>query len=155
MQQKLNAALPHKQMLIADMLCFALYSATHAMQAVYKPLLDGLGLTYPQYLVLVTLWGKDNQTVGQLGASLHLESNTLTPLLKRMETAGHLTRHRNADDERQVQIRLTDQGRALQPKTQHIPACVLEQSGLSLAAIMALQTQITTLRDQLRPVQGA
>ena len=140
----------HQQLPIADMLCFALYSATHAMQSVYKPLLDDLGLTYPQYLVLVSLWGTDNQTVGQLGTALHLESNTLTPLLKRMQTAGHLSRHRNADDERQVQIRLTDQGRALQPKTRHIPECVHEKSGITLAAIITLQNEITALRDHLR-----
>ena len=139
-----------QQMPVDDMLCFALYSATHAMQSVYKPMLDSLGLTYPQYLVLVSLWCKDNQTVGQLGVALHLESNTLTPLLKRMETAGHLTRHRNASDERQVQIRLTDQGRTLQPKTRDIPDCILAQSGLDLADVLALKTQITSLRDHLR-----
>lgn len=139
-----------KQISVADMLCFSLYSATHAMQSVYKPLLDDLGLTYPQYLVLVVLWDQDNQTVGNVGVALHLESNTLTPLLKRMETAGHLTRHRNAVDERQVLLRLTDKGRALQPLTQHIPDCVLAQSGLTLAGIMALKDQITALRDHLR-----
>lgn len=141
---------PHRQPPLADMLCFALYSATHAMQSVYKPLLDDLGLTYPQYLVLVSLWGQDNQTVGTLGTAMHLESNTLTPLLKRMEAAGHLTRHRNADDERQVLVRLTDQGRILQTQCKHIPECVLAQSGLTLPAIIALQNQIMSLRDHLR-----
>ncbi len=145
-----NTTMPHKQLPITDMLCFALYSATHAMQAAYKPLLDDLGLTYPQYLILVILWGQDNQTVGQLGVALHLESNTLTPLLKRMEAAGHLTRARNANDERQVQIRLTDQGRALQRQAQHIPECIHEKSGLTLAAIVTLQSEITSLRDHLR-----
>ena len=135
---------------ITDMLCFALYSATHAMQAAYKPLLDDLGLTYPQYLVLVLLWSNDNQTVGQLGSALHLESNTLTPLLKRMEVAGHLTRYRDPDDERQVRIRLTDQGRALQQQSQRITGCIIGQSGMSLTAIADLQARITTLRDHLR-----
>ena len=138
------------QMPITDMLCFALYSATHAMQAAYKPLLDDLCLTYPQYLVLVSLWSNDNQTVGQLGSALHLESNTLTPLLKRMEGAGHLTRHRDPDDERQVRIRLADQGRALQPQSQRLTDCISGQSGMSLAAIADLQARITTLRDHLR-----
>ena len=138
------------QMPITDMLCFALYSATHAMQAAYKPLLDDLGLTYPQYLVLVSLWSNDNQTVGQLGSALHLESNTLTPLLKRMEGAGHLTRHRDPDDERQVRIRLADQGRALQPQSQRLTDCISGQSGMSLASIADLQARITTLRDHLR-----
>lgn len=134
----------------ANMLCFALYSATHAMQAVYKPLLDKLGLTYPQYLVLVSLWGNDNQTVGQLGVALHLESNTLTPLLKRMETAGLLTRHRDGADERQVHIRLSEKSRALQMHSQDITDCVVGQTGLTLDAIADLQHRITALRDQLR-----
>ena len=141
---------PQTQMPITDMLCFALYSATHAMQAAYKPLLEDLGLTYPQYLVLVSLWNCDDQTVGQLGSALHLESNTLTPLLKRMEVAGHLTRHRDPGDERQVRIRLADQGRALQPHSQRITDCIIGQSGMSLTAIADLQARITSLRDHLR-----
>ncbi len=138
------------QLPLSSLLCFALYSATHAMQAVYKPLLDDLGLTYPQYLVLVSLWGQDNQTVGQLGSALQLESNTLTPLLKRMEAAHHLTRHRNADDERQVQIRLTDQGRNMKARSQHLTDCVFDRCGLSPTAISDLLDQITSLRDHLR-----
>ena len=143
---------PHQpaQMPLTDMLCFALYSATHAMQAAYKPLLDDFGLTYPQYLVLVSLWRADDQTVGQLGHALHLESNTLTPLLKRMEAAGHLTRHRDPDDERQVRVCLTGPGRALQSQSQRIRDCIIGQSGMSLPAIEDLQATIITLRDQLR-----
>ena len=135
---------------IEEMLCFALYSATHAMQAAYKPLLDDLGLTYPQYLVLVALWCQDNQTVGQLGTALHLESNTLTPLLKRMAAAGHLTRHRDEADERQVRIRLADRGRALQLQSQTITDCIIGQTGLALPDILDLQARIIALRDQLR-----
>lgn len=138
------------QMPITDMLCFALYSATHAMQAAYKPLLDDLGLTYPQYLVLVSLWGQDDQTVGQLGIALHLESNTLTPLLKRMEKAGLLTRLRDSVDERQVRVCTSERGRALQVHSQRITDCIIGQSGLSLAAITDLQASIVTLRDHLR-----
>ncbi|HEX9858789.1 MAG TPA: MarR family transcriptional regulator [Paracoccaceae bacterium] len=133
-----------------SMLCFALYSATHAMQHVYKPLLEGLGLTYPQYLVLITLWQQDGQTVGQLGAALQLESNTLTPLLKRMETAGLLTRARDTGDERQVRLTLTGRGRALQARAEAIPACLLERSGLTLEALADLQHRIAGLRDHLR-----
>ena len=92
----------------SDMLCFALHSAAHAMHSAYAPLLDPLGLTYPQYLVLSALSGRDPLTVGQLGAELRLESNTLTPLLKRMEALGWLTRSRNPKDERQVRVGLTD-----------------------------------------------
>ena len=141
---------PQHQMPLTDMLCFALYSATHAMQATYKHILDDLDLTYPQYIVLVLLWNADNQTVGQLGATLQLDSNTMTPLLKRMEQAGHLTRQRDSADERQVRIGLTDQGRGLQARAQHIPACVLDQSGLTLTAVTDLQHRIMALRDQLR-----
>ena len=138
------------QMPVSEMLCFALYSATHAMQSVYKPLLEDMGLTYPQYLVLVSLWVQDDQTVGQLCAALHLESNTLTPLLKRMEAAGHLTRQRNAQDERKVHIRLTDQGRNMRSKSQHLSRCIFDHCGLSLAALTDLQNSITALRDHLR-----
>lgn len=135
---------------VPQMLCFALYSATHAMQAAYQPLLDDLGLTYPQYLVLSALWERDDQTVSQIARTLQLESNTLTPLLKRMQTTGHLTRTRDPDDERQVRIRLTDQGRALQDRAAHIPGCILEKSGLTLPGLTALQARITDLRDHLR-----
>ncbi|MDP4031234.1 MAG: MarR family transcriptional regulator [Pseudorhodobacter sp.] len=135
---------------LPDMICFALYSATHAMQHVYKPLLDDLGLTYPQYLVLTALWQQDRQTVGALGRQVQLESNTLTPLLKRLEERGFVTRTRDGQDERQVNITLTDQGRALQARAAHIPACVLEKSGLSLDDLTTLRDQITTLRDHLR-----
>ena len=138
------------QMRIDDMLCFALYSATHAMQAAYKPLLDDLGLTYPQYLVLVSLWCQDDQTVGQLGSALHLESNTLTPLLKRMATAGYLTRQRDQSDERQVRILLAERGRALQQQSQSITDCIIGQTGLTMPAIVDLQARIIALRNQLR-----
>jgi MarR family transcriptional regulator, organic hydroperoxide resistance regulator len=141
---------PQTQTPLSDMLCFALYSATHAMQATYKPLLDDLGLTYPQYLVLVSLWGQDDQTVGQLGIALHLESNTLTPLLKRMENAGLLTRLRDSFDERQVRVRIAAKGRALRSQSQRLTDCIIGQSGLTLAAITDLQVRITALRDHLR-----
>lgn len=150
MTTTIQAKPTQNQMPIDDMLCFALYSATHAMQAAYKPLLEDLGLTYPQYLVLVSLWCQDDQTVGQLGQALQLESNTLTPLLKRMEAAGHLTRHRDAADERQVRVRLANRGRALQPESQRITECIFGRCGLPLAAITELQANITTLRDHLR-----
>lgn len=135
---------------VPQMLCFALYSATHAMQHAYQPLLDDLGLTYPQYLVLSALWDIDDQTVGQIARTLHLESNTLTPLLKRLEAMGHLTRARDTSDERQVRIRLTDAGRALQTRAAHIPGCILEKSGLSLPELTDLQARIIALRDHLR-----
>ena len=135
---------------VAEMICFSLYSATHAMQHAYKPLLEALGLTYPQYLALVALWSEDGQTVGQLGQALQLESNTLTPLLKRLEAQGLLTRARDTKDERQVRVSLTEAGRAMQGRAAAIPGCILEKSGMSLAALTALRDQVTALRDQLR-----
>lgn len=135
---------------LPQMICFSLYSATHAMQRAYKPLLDALGLTYPQYLVLVALWDQDGQTVGQLGLALQLESNTLTPLLKRLQSMGMVNRVRDDADERQVRVSLTAHGRTLQSKAAVIPACILEKSGLTLPAMSALRDQVNDLRDQLR-----
>lgn len=132
-----------------EQLCFALYSANHAMHRIYKPLLDDLGLTYPQYLVLVALWECDGETVGGLCTKMHLESNTLTPLLKRMATAGLITRTRDRRDERQVRIHLSDTGRALQSRASTIPTCILKSSGLSLQSMVDLQVQIANLRDHL------
>ena len=134
---------------LEDLACFAVYSAGHAFNRVYKPLLDELGLTYPQYLVMVSLWDKDDQTVGELGELLFLESSTLTPLLKRLETVGYLTRSRDPSDERQVRIRLTNQGRALHRKAREIPRCILEATGLSLTDLRRLHRQITALRQHL------
>ena len=134
-----------------QMLCFALYSAAHAMQAAYKPLLEPLGLTYPQYLALSALWAEDGQTVGQIGAALMLDSNTLTPLLKRLEQAGWVTRRRDAADERQVRLTLTEAGLALRDKAAAVPSCFLERTGLPLEQATALRDAVAELRDRLRP----
>jgi DNA-binding MarR family transcriptional regulator len=133
-----------------EMICFALYSAAHAMQQAYKPLLDGLGITYPQYLVLSVLWAQDDQTVGVIGRQVQLDSNTLTPLLKRLQTQGIVSRERDAQDERQVRIRLTDKGYALRIAARHIPGCILDKSGLTLADATVLRDQVIALRDHLR-----
>ena len=116
---------------LADYLCFAVYSVGHAFNKIYKPLLDPLGLTYPQYLVMSVLWTKGDQTIGGLGEKLYLESNTLTPLVKRLEALGYVARSRDPDDERQVCVRLTKQGAALRAQARKIPACILEATGLS------------------------
>ena len=134
-----------------DMLCFALYSAAHAMQSAYAPLLDPLGLTYPQYLVISALHGAQDQTVGQLGALVMLDSNTLTPLLKRMEVAGWLTRRRDGADERQVRVALTPKGAGLADQLQGVPGCFADKSGLSMPQIVTLRDTLSALRDQLRP----
>ena len=99
-----------------DFICFAVYTASHALNRVYKPLLDTLGLTYPQYLAMVALWEQDGQTVGGLGEKLFLESSTLTPLLKRLESAGYIKRERSSEDERVVVIRLSEEGSRLKEK---------------------------------------
>lgn len=132
-----------------DLLCFAVYSAGHAFNRVYKPLLDEFGLTYPQYLVMISLWAKDDQTVRELGETLFLESSTLTPLLKRLESMDYLTRNRDPADERQVRVRLTNAGRALQKKARDIPRCILEASGLSLAELRKLLREIKAVRQSL------
>lgn len=134
---------------IDELLCFAVYSAAHAFNRIYKPLLDPMGLTYPQFLVMVALWADDDRTVGDLGAKLMLESSTLTPLLKRLEAMGHVERRRDPDDERQVRVRLTSTGRALQAKARDIPACILEATKLSPAAAVKLRSEIAALRENL------
>jgi MarR family transcriptional regulator, organic hydroperoxide resistance regulator len=130
-------------------LCFAVYSAGHAFNRVYKPLLDALGLTYAQYLVMVALWEEDGQTVGQIGEKLFLESNTLTPLLKRLEAAGYLSRLRDPADERQVRVTLTASGKALREKARGVPGCILSASGQSAATLGRLTAELATLRDTL------
>lgn len=134
----------------ADMLCFSLYSAQHAMQAAYKPLLDPLGLTYPQYLVLLALWAEDGQNVGRLGAQLALETNTLTPLLKRLETAGLIARQRDPGDERQVRVTLTPQGRAMEARAAAVPRGFLAATGLTLDEALTLRESLKILRARLR-----
>ncbi|KXF75111.1 MarR family transcriptional regulator [Paramesorhizobium deserti] len=134
---------------LGNFLCFAVYSANHAFNRVYKPLLDRLGLTYPQYLAMVLLWGEDNQTVGGLGEKLFLESSTLTPLLKRLEALGLVKRSRDLADERQVRVQLTDQGRALREKAAEVPQCILEASGLEMGEAKRLLAEITALRNTL------
>jgi DNA-binding MarR family transcriptional regulator len=134
---------------IDSFLCFALYSASHAFNRFYKPLLDALGLTYPQYLVMVTLWERDDRTVGEISERLLLESNTLTPLLKRLEAAGLIERRRSKEDERQVRVLLTAEGKSLVDEARNIPACVLDVTQLTSDSARELTQTITALRDRL------
>lgn len=135
----------------ADMICFTLYTATQAMQQAYRPLLEPLGVTYPQYLVLSALWvAQAPMTVGGIGAEVNLDSSTLTPLLKRLETAGLVSRSRSATDERQVRIALTEAGRALQAQAAHIPGCIFQKTGMDLADLTALRDQVAGLAQRLR-----
>lgn len=130
-------------------LCFALYSASLAMTKLYKPLLEDLGLTYPQYLAMLVLWETDGVTVSELGDRLHLDSGTLTPLLKRLEVAELVTRLRDVQDERRVLIRLTTSGRKLKSRAARIPACVLQATQCDLPEVLDLTRQVQALRNRL------
>lgn len=138
-----------------DFLCFSVYAAGHAFNRLYRPLLDRLGLTYPQYLAMVVLWEGDDVTVGALGERLGLESSTLTPLLKRLEAMGLVSRARDARDERVVRIRLTDQGRALQGPACAVPAELLAGSGLDLERLARLREELNDLRAALARAEAA
>jgi DNA-binding MarR family transcriptional regulator len=129
--------------------CFAVYSAAHALNRAYKPLLDALGVTYPQYLVLLTLWAEDGQSVGGIGERLMLESSTLTPLLKRLEAAGLIRRERNPEDERQVQIRLTPKGRRLHDKAQAVPPAILQATQCDAETLGRLRDRLLGVRDAI------
>ncbi|HEV7307659.1 MarR family transcriptional regulator [Ensifer sp.] len=130
-------------------LCFAVYSANHAFTRIYKPLLESLDLTYPQYLVMVVLWEKDDRTVGGLGERLFLESSTLTPLLKRLEAAGYIARVRDKADERQVRVQLTDMGKALRSKAISVPRDLTEATKLASEDLDRLRAEVSALRDTL------
>ena len=132
-----------------DQLCFALYSTGLAMNKVYRKLLRKLDLTYPQYLVMLVLWEKDEQTVSEIGARLFLDSATLTPLLKRLEANGLVARNRDPGDERQVRISLTDTGRTLRAQARDIPGAVLCASKSEVAALSRLRQELSAIRDDL------
>ena len=140
---------PSPSVALDDQLCFALYAASRAVTARYRPMLEELGVTYPQYLVLMLLWEQDGQTVGQLGQRLALDSGTLSPLLKRLTAAGLVTRHRRADDERSVSVRLTDAGRALQTPACSISAQMIDALALDQAEFAELKGQLRTITERV------
>ena len=140
-------------LVLDEFLCFAVYSLGHAFNRAYKPLLEVLGLTYPQYVAMVVLWERDDRTVSELGDKLHLNSGTLTPLLKRLEAAGLVQRARDSEDERQVRIRLTKAGQALKEKARAIPAAMLCATGQSAPDLRALKDELLHLRDQLNSAE--
>lgn len=149
------------KMMIDDMLkldhqlCFALYSASLAMTKLYKPLLDPLNLTYPQYLAMLVLWEGDGVTVSELGARLQLDSGTLTPLLKRLEATGLIQRQRDTADERRVLLHLTPAGRALKSRAAKVPPEVVCATGCSLEDIAALTRRLTKLRGEIQSFSDA
>ena len=137
-------------------LCFSLYGALMSVSRTYKPWLDRLGITYPQYLVLSVLWEGDDQTITAIASRLDLEPSTITPLVKRLEQAGHVVRRRNPADERQVKVLLTDEGRALRAETKVLADALFEKSGMTVDALVNLNARIQALRDAFRaPSAGA
>ena len=147
---------PRDQWLQLDrQLCFALYSSSLAMTKLYKPLLAPLGLTYPQYLVMLVLWEADGLSVSQLGQRLSLDSGTLTPLLKRLEALGHIERRRASDDERRVDIFLSPSGRKLRTQALDIPSQLACASACELDELVALTQRLHQLRQQLTQAAGA
>lgn len=136
-----------------DQLCFALYSAQRALTRAYAELLEPLGLTYPQYLVCLALWERDGRSVTSLGDALCLDSGTLTPLLKRMETAGLVSRARSGDDERVVEIHLTATGKALKAKAVGIPKQLGKLAGMDAGQVASLREELTRLSSVLTRTQ--
>ena len=141
--------LPAPSAVLEDQLCFALYAASRAMTARYRPLLDAVGLTYPQYLVMMLLWEEDNQTVGQLGARLSLDSGTLSPLLKRLTSAGLVTRHRRVEDERSVSIALTEAGRSLREKADAISEEIICALDLDRVEFKELKAKLELVTERV------
>ena len=136
-------------LLLHNQLCFALHSTSLMMTKVYKPLLQKLGLTYPQYLAMMVLWERDGITVGDISTRLLTDPGSLTPLLKRLEADGLLNRTRSKEDERVVQLFLTKQGKALQQQALDIPQCILAASGINLEKLQTLQQDLINLRKSL------
>jgi DNA-binding MarR family transcriptional regulator len=138
-----------RALLLDNQLCFALYSASLAMTRLYKPLLDELNLTYPQYIAMLALWERDGLMVSELGERLSLDSGTLTPLLKRLEALGLVARIRDVQDERRVHITLTTAGRKLKARAAKIPGCILAASQCSIPELISLTQQVQALRQRL------
>jgi DNA-binding MarR family transcriptional regulator len=141
-------------LLLGNQICFAVYSTAHAFNRVYKPLLDRLGLTYPQYLVMMVLWERDGVPVKDIGEKLFLDSGTLTPLLKRMEAADLVKRTRSTEDERQVLIALTPHGHALREKARAVPQAILASSACSMGELFEMKDELVALRDKLNAALG-
>jgi DNA-binding MarR family transcriptional regulator len=146
MSQKTFAPADSPEVLRLDnQLCFALYGAANRMTRLYRPMLDALGLTYPQYLAMLVLWEQSPRTVGALGDALDLDSSTLTPLLKRLEAGGLIARRRDPDDERRVIVDLTDRGRALRDRAVDVPEKLLCALDMPLEAVSALRERLKTV----------
>ncbi|MER7009859.1 MarR family transcriptional regulator [Saccharopolyspora sp. NPDC000359] len=140
---------PEARLTLDRQLCFALYSASRAFTNLYRPFLGELGLTYPQYLVMLVLWERRSLAVKELGAALRLDSGTLSPLLKRLEARGLVVRERSSDDERSVFVALTDDGRDLQERAREIPGQMLAATGLEIDGVVELRSTLEQLTAAL------
>lgn len=138
-----------RDLTLEDQLCFSLYATSMAINRVYKPLLDELGITYPQYLVLSALWEEDGRTIGAIAERLSLESSTITPLVKRLEAASLVTRTRQADDERRVLVSLTDRGRAMKQDSRCLGEALFAKAGMAAEDLIALNREVRRLRAAL------
>ncbi|ROZ71283.1 MarR family winged helix-turn-helix transcriptional regulator [Ramlibacter sp. WS9] len=147
--RKSSTPLPAPSLELDQQLCFALYSTMLGVNKVYRALLKDLGLTYPQYLVMLALWQRDDLTVSEIGERLFLDSPTLTPLLKRLEAAGFVARNRSGVDERQVIVSLTLDGQRLRERARNIPACVAAAMECTPVEIDTLRSQLTNMRSKL------
>ena len=141
---------PCDELLLNNQVCFALHSTSLLMTKVYKPLLQALGLTYPQYLAMLVLWEQDGLTVGEISQRLLTDPGSLTPLLKRLESEGLLKRTRSREDERVVLVQLTDKGQALRQDAKRVPQCILDASGHTHERLRQLQAELLELRDNLQ-----
>ena len=141
---------PCESLLLDNQLCFAMHSTSLLMTKVYKPLLQAIGLTYPQYLAMMVLWEEDELTVSEISSRLLTDPGSMTPLLKRLEAEGLLSRTRSREDERVVVVELTAAGRALQDRAMGIPHCILGASGLELDQLRKLQGDLIALRANLQ-----
>lgn len=145
---------PAPELLLDNQLCFAIYAAAHSFAQAYRPFLDPVGLTYPQYLVLLELWERDNQTVRELGEPLFLDSGTLTPMLRRMEEAGWVRRRPDPEDGRAVRVTLTAKAEGFRNKARGIPAAMMCASNLDLAGLVALRNKVKKVASALRADAG-
>ena len=144
---------PCSELELDHQLCFALYSTSLTMTKIYKPLLKELGLTYPQYLAMLVLWQQDGITVGTLSKRLLTDPGSLTPLLKRLEGDQLLIRQRNRQDERIVELFLTEKGRELREQARHIPSCVVNASEKSVETLTQLKEDLVQLRNNLQKTE--
>lgn len=141
--------LPDRRPTLDAQFCFAVYSAMHSVTRTYRPLLDELGLTYPQYLIMLVLWEEGAQNLGSLAMRVQIESSTLTPLVKRLESRGLVSRRRNPDDERQLIVALTARGESLRDRAAALPTALLRAAGCASTELDEMRARLVEIRDSI------